>query len=116
MEDQFLKEMEELLCQQKEEIIQTLISENESFEELVHDDIPKDNADIAAGDMDSLVLDVVVKRELQKLNQVRNAIGRIRSNHYGICIRCGNNISHDRLRAIPYATVCMDCKLEMEKK
>ncbi len=115
MGDAFLEEMEQLLCTQEEEIIRNLISENESYESLINDIVPKDNADQASGDIDSKVLDVVVRRELQKLNQVRNAIARIKSNHYGICIRCGNKISQDRLRAIPYATVCMDCKTAMEK-
>ena len=115
MEDSFIREIEQLLCAQEEEIIRNLISENESFESLINDSVPKDNADQAAGDIDSKVLDVVTRRELQKLNQVRNAIARIKSNHYGVCIRCGNKIPQDRLRAIPYATVCMDCKTAMEK-
>lgn len=116
MEDRFIDEMEQLLIAQEEEIIKNLLSENESFEGLINDTVPKDNVDQASGDMDSKVLDVVVRRELQKLAQVRNAIAKIKSNHYGICIRCGNKISQDRLRAIPYATVCMDCKTALEKK
>lgn len=116
MEDRFISEMEQLLIAQEEEIIKNLLSENESFEGLINDTVPKDNVDQAAGDMDSKVLDVVVRRELQKLAQVRNAIAKIKSSHYGICIRCGNKISQDRLRAIPYATVCMDCKTALEKK
>lgn len=116
MDDRFINEMEQLLRVQEAEIIKNLLSENESFQELISDTVPKDNVDQASGDMDSKVLDVVVRRELQKLAQIRNAIAKIKANHYGICIRCGNKIAQDRLRAIPYATVCMDCKTAMEKK
>lgn len=29
---------------------------------------------------------------------------------YGTCERCGNEIEPARLEALPYATLCMDCK------
>ena len=38
------------------------------------------------------------------------ALGRIDAGTYGTCARCGNAIPEERLDAVPYATLCLDCK------
>lgn len=51
-------------------------------------------------------LDVNAKSEL---HQIRAAIGRIEQGQYGICSACGNSISMERLKAIPFTDVCIAC-------
>ncbi len=43
------------------------------------------------------------------INEIRLAISRIDSGHYGQCVTCGKAISKERLAALPYATRCIDC-------
>jgi DnaK suppressor protein len=43
------------------------------------------------------------------------ALARIEAGTYGICERCGQEIAEERLRAIPYATLCIDCKRKDER-
>jgi RNA polymerase-binding transcription factor DksA len=38
------------------------------------------------------------------------ALSKIEKGTYGICERCGNPITPERLEAIPYARLCMSCK------
>lgn len=40
---------------------------------------------------------------------IDNALKRIADGTYGICVSCGEPISTERLRAVPYATVCRTC-------
>jgi DnaK suppressor protein len=43
-------------------------------------------------------------------NQVRGALERVESGQYGRCVRCGQEIPVERLRAMPAAELCITCK------
>lgn len=43
------------------------------------------------------------------LGKVRHALARINSGTYGVCESCGKAIPVERLEALPYATLCVDC-------
>ncbi len=43
------------------------------------------------------------------LGKVRHALARIDSGGYGVCESCGKPIPVERLEALPYATLCVDC-------
>ena len=51
-------------------------------------------------------IDDVLHREI---HEVREALLRIESGTYGICARCGEAISPERLKALPTATRCIAC-------
>ncbi len=51
----------------------------------------------------------------QMLAQVEEALARIDGGTYGVCLRCGGAIDHARLRALPYAKLCIRCK-ELEER
>ena len=44
------------------------------------------------------------------LRAIEAAIGRIESGTYGICASCEGEISHARLQAVPWTSVCLACK------
>jgi DnaK suppressor protein len=44
------------------------------------------------------------------LSQIDDAMRRMDAGTYGTCERCGEAIETERLEALPYATLCMDCK------
>jgi hypothetical protein len=48
------------------------------------------------------------------LEQVEEALGRIRSKTYGICEDCDGVISKKRLEAIPFASLCIRCAEKLE--
>jgi len=52
----------------------------------------------------------VVERLRENLHDVDLALSKIEKGTYGICERCGNPISPERLEAIPYARLCVSCK------
>ena len=55
-------------------------------------------------------------RERKHLNKIREALERIDDGSFGICEMCGEQISEARLKARPVTTLCIDCKMEEEKK
>ena len=55
-------------------------------------------------------------RERKLINKIREALERIESGEFGICEMCGEDISDGRLKARPVTTLCIDCKIEEERK
>lgn len=53
-----------------------------------------------------------VKDLLKKVNE---ALDRIENGTYGICEMCGQSIPEERLKALPYANLCIKCKQKEEK-
>lgn len=46
---------------------------------------------------------------LVEAQNIRNALKRIDEGVYGECVACGEPIGEKRLRALPYATLCINC-------
>jgi DnaK suppressor protein len=46
----------------------------------------------------------------EELDEIEAAFERLAAGEYGTCEECGKAISLERLRAIPYARLCMPCK------
>lgn len=44
------------------------------------------------------------------LEQIKNAMEKIDKGIYGICEICGRKIDEERLEAIPYARLCLECE------
>ena len=65
------------------------------------------------GDMASVTFDRELDQGLeegaqQTLGEIDRALAKIDDGTFGICERCGNPIGEERLRARPWATLCID--------
>ncbi len=73
-------------------------------------------ADVATDNYDrELNLDLA-STEQKRLNAIDEALQKIEDGTYGKCEICGAKISVQRLKAVPYAKLCIKCKEEEEKK
>ena len=50
------------------------------------------------------------------LAEIDAALRRIEDGTYGTCTNCGKPIPEERLEARPWATLCIDCKRERERR
>ena len=50
----------------------------------------------------------------QMLEGVKAALGKVERGDYGVCAVCGESIHLDRLKALPYADMCIECKKKEE--
>lgn len=46
----------------------------------------------------------------RQLDHVNEALARIEEGKYGTCTNCGKKINPDRLEALPFSTLCIDCQ------
>ena len=53
-------------------------------------------------------------REHKLIKKVKKALDRIENNTFGVCEKCGEDISIERLKARPVTTQCIDCKTKEE--
>lgn len=69
----------------------------------------KDSEEQAVQAENDEVLDFLGNRARSEIAQIKDAIARIDSGHYGICQSCGEPISEGRLKALPYSDLCIKC-------
>jgi DnaK suppressor protein len=56
-----------------------------------------------------------MQRTADLYREVIAALTRISDREYGICEECGETISPKRLKALPYAKLCVACQNRREK-
>lgn len=116
MEEAFLRKMRTTLLTQKKEILRNLASESEDFRTIIEDMDPKDLADVASDDIDRKTLEALGSVELRRLQLIESALSRVENKKYGLCAKCGKKIPRERLEAIPYALMCINCKSSEERR
>ena len=75
-----------------------------------------DEGDHVAVNNNSRVDDIIVRQQLEELNQINAALSKIDSGEYGTCEMCGVDIGFDRLEVKPHAVYCIDCREIVEKE
>ncbi len=61
--------------------------------------------------------DLAVQQNAQAtMRLVDDALARLDNGTYGLCIDCGTEIDAARLKAIPYAALCLKCQSKREQR
>ena len=61
--------------------------------------------------------DLALRQNLERLlDQVEDALERFEAGTYGLCEQCGREIDPARLKALPYATLCLSCQQRRESR
>lgn len=116
MDQDFIERMEQSLHNLKIEMVDNLIATNEDFKSIVEGINPKDLVDSASDDIDRTMIENIGTQELKRMKLIDSALTRIKQGKYGLCIKCGKAIPHDRLEAIPYSLMCIECKTAEERR
>lgn len=116
MDQDFTESMRASLIALKTDIISNLVAGNADFREIVEGMTPKDFADIAADDIDRKMIEAVGTQDMKRLRLIDSALTRIQQGKYGLCMKCGKRIPKERLEAIPYALMCVECKNADERR
>lgn len=116
IEQDFIQRMEDSLNALRTEIADNLIASSQDFREIMEGMDSKDLADIASDDIDRRMIEAIGAQELKRLKSIEAALTRIKQGKYGHCIKCSHRIPQERLIAIPYAIMCIECKSEEERR
>jgi RNA polymerase-binding protein DksA len=117
MNKTFLDEMTAILEVQRKELMDALLATNAAFRQLVAEGSETgDSIDEAAEVIDRKMLETIGVKDINRLQLIDSALARIRQGKYGLCMKCNKQIPEERLRAIPHALLCINCKSEDERR
>lgn len=107
-----LKSYKDLLLKKKEELL-AIISLKKMPIEATESSRKGDWIDQSSEDNDIYINMHLRQTDARVLKAIEGALHRIENSTFGICESCDNPISPARLKAVPWAKVCVTCK---EKK
>jgi RNA polymerase-binding protein DksA len=87
--------------------------EDETQELAIADNHP---GDVATETFDRELDEGLEEGVTRQLSQIDAALARIEDGSYGTCAICGKPIGEDRLRAVPWATLCIDDQRKQEQR
>ena len=74
-----------------------------------------DKVDQAIASLEREDTSMALQAEISELHEIQDALKRLEQGEYGECEGCKKAIGAARLRALPFATLCMQCKEEEEQ-
>jgi len=110
-------EFKEQLLEERRRLVETLEHLHEDSEDESSEQSPSDNH---LGDMASVTFDRELDEGLEegaerRLGQIDAALARIEAGTFGMCEVCGKPIGIERLRAVPWATLCIDDQRKQDR-
>jgi RNA polymerase-binding protein DksA len=74
-----------------------------------------DTADMASNMIEDEIVMSITQGEAKEIEQIDNALEKIKKGKYGVCDNCGKSINKQRLMAIPFVKLCIKCKEDEER-
>ncbi len=98
----------------KREALRAKLGEDIPFSELSRSGVG-DVGDAANDGEENEVGTKLASMESRELHQVERAIDQIRAGRYGMCEGCEQAIPIERLKALPFAPLCVECQRTQEE-
>lgn len=111
----FLKQAKERLEEMKAQVLSGIRNDLKEGREGQKDD-GMDTYDVATEERDREISLLMSDRDRQKLGAIEEALERIESGSYGICDSCEEEIPVERLKAMPFTRLCVQCQSERENE
>lgn len=103
------KMKEQILQEAREEMKKFQTGEKRQIVEAVMDD-----ADLSAIDLSEDISLKQLSTHRDILKKIEEALRKLEEGTYGICEMCGDDISEERLKVLPFAIYCRDCQENIE--
>ena len=108
-----IKRLQKVLLKEREHLMQMVKKNREGENEFM--DVVGDSADMAYDCIERELLFDLNDKERARLENINHALKKIEKDRFGVCEDCGKKISDSRLKAIPFARFCIECKSAFEK-
>ena len=111
---QLIQQIESILIRRREALRRSLSGELGQFR-TSDESFVGDPLDAAVEGEYAEINSELAETEVRELGRIGRALERVREGHYGVCEGCGKKIPVARLRALPYATMCIECQAKSER-
>lgn len=78
--------------------------------------MPIHMADIGSDNYDKEFALDLIEGEQEELREIDGALARLEEGSYGTCQLCHETIAYQRLSALPFACLCIECKRKEEEE
>ena len=112
---EMLKKIETQLVARRDAMRRNLAGDERMLKTL-HESGVSDEGDAALVTEQSELRSQMASFESRELSQIEAALDKIREGSYGKCESCGKSIAPLRLKALPYATECIVCARQEERR
>lgn len=109
------EEMRAILLKMKNDALEEIGKAVKSGADKPSDETSGDIYDQASNERDRELLLLLSDREREKIRNIEEALTRLEEGEYGICEDCEEEIPLGRLKAMPFARLCVKCKADLEK-
>ena len=109
----FLKQAKETLLDMKTQMLRGIRDDMKEDREGEKDD-GRDTYDVASEERDREINYLLTDRDRGKVQSIDQALERIEEGTYGICENCEGEITNERLKAMPFTRLCVQCQSERE--
>jgi DnaK suppressor protein len=110
-----LDEMRAILLKMKDETLDEISKSLKSGADMPSGEPSGDIYDQASNERDRELSLLLGDREREKIRSIDEALARLEEGEYGICEDCEEEIPLGRLKALPFARLCVKCKADLEK-
>ncbi len=114
--EELFKECEAKLLEERKKIVAGYLQKQETQERISEDyKEPSDVEDLGQMTYTEEMLDRLSQRDMFILREIDYALQKIKEGTYGICEGCGEDISEERLCALPWTRFCAKCAQQYEE-
>ena len=106
-----MQEIRAMLLSQMEEIEERLNATHEETEFEVGDEV-----DHSVISQEQTLSSLIESREIERLQQIKDALQRMDSGEYGWCEETGQWIGKKRLMALPFTRLSLEAQMEQERR
>ena len=108
-----IKGLRKILLQRRQALIQALAGDKSLLNQMAQQS-GGDEIDFALDSAQDEIYSRLAEAESRELAHIQYAIEKMDEGTYGKCEACNRNIPQARLEALPYATLCVECKRKVE--
>jgi DnaK suppressor protein len=108
-----LRRLREILLQRRQALIQALAGDKSLLRQMAQQS-GGDEIDFAIDSANDEIFSRLAEAESRELAHIQYALEKMDEGTYGKCEACNRNIPQARLEALPYATLCIECKRKVE--
>lgn len=119
MDKKKLDQYKKLLEKAKDELAHDIRNMSEASGDVDSKDVSghvQHMADVATDMYDREFSMSLASTEREILQKIDDALKRLHTTGYGLCVDCKKPIAEARLKAIPYAETCLKCQEKLEAK
>lgn len=113
MRKAFLKNARDTLVGMKKQLLEEIKHDLKQGRETSKDE-GMDTYDLASEERDREISFILTDRDRGKLQAIEDALDRVDEGSYGICESCEAEIAQERLVAMPFTRLCVQCQADRE--